>query len=549
MPEQYYLGSTSLLLEKTRGVLVDSAPPQELLDLLPVADEELSALRQGFNESVSLETPDARQFCQPSIETVHSCFDDYIKILREIEGYGRTFNITLLRGTTLKIDEADKKLHQAFLAFRNDVMIARGPSSHGGLNLIINYLQRILYGEDVTGEFMQEIQNEFSLTRQIIATIDTLEQNVFNRGSRTFYGGYQQLLQQLASALQSRDGETLARLLTDLQNLGDYYKHFDVNFLARLYSRSPTPLPLANLVMNTANNFVHGMGERDVFNYFLDQLRQVFNKVRYRYDEVTARMKPSTEAEREEAEFISKTLKDFAQALQFFEDLLENPDENYFLKCWDSLGTAAISFAQSVKALETLAEDSGKVICFNCGFRNVAGEISCRQCKAVLPQVEDKRTQVLNALEDEGITTQQEEQETQMTVYINKLFETAAGLAQGTVPATEFERVLADMDNRLQFIRRSAKPVPQVTPDMVSKMGPENADKLKFILEEAAASYREGLDDFIIGISKFHEFSNSLSVKSMEAAKDTVWKGVKKLQKAQALIKREFKVKEIGRDN
>ena len=543
MAEAFYTGFHDALVQNAAGVMKDEVTIFDFINILPQIRAGLEWLRQDFDAKVSRESESIKEYCSNAIEEVHKCFAQYTQVIEQMEAYSNRLDKLLLEAEVKRIGDIFNRLNVAFLFYRNEAFIARGPSSHGGVNYLINIIDRIMGGEDGWDELGRAIYLEHQASEQASALIEAAEQNVFSGGMNTFFTSYREILSHIQYALDSRDAASLAPLRENMAAWGEYYKKYDIHFLLRAHSSTPTSLPLANLVIYHGQQIAAGAGDMAIFQYFLNELKQLYEKVRYRYDEVSTRQKPTSVIEAEESELLDRTLKNIARAVVGFEIFIQTSEEKHFAHSERILTSSAEAFYNSIYRLQVMAEDSGKVTCFQCGYKNVAGEVSCRNCRGLLPQVEGRKMEsTVDAILDEGIELPEEESGPRMTVYVNSLFQAASALAQQKISSQDFETVLGEMDARLKEVQKRVKEVPPVTTEMIKAMGKRKSEVMHALLTEASAAYGEGLQAFSQGIALFREFGSSLSTQKLENGKELIWSGIKKLQEAQDLIKKEFKV-------
>jgi len=142
--------------------------------------------------------------------------------------------------------------------------------------------------------------------------------------------------------------------------------------------------------------------------------------------------------------------------------------------------------------------------------------------------------------EGEPETRQTVQSGPEMTVYIKNLFEAAQGLIEQTITPAQFENLLSKMEARLKNAFKAVREVPKVSQEIIKEIGRENAEKMHSLLTEAHSEYKEGLEIFSQGLSLFRDFSENVTVEMFEKAKQTLWRGVSKLQSSQRIIEKEF---------
>ncbi|MDQ7821362.1 MAG: hypothetical protein RDV48_01070 [Candidatus Eremiobacteraeota bacterium] len=537
---------TSFLEEKAHEIMTGTAPAYRFLEILPTAEEGIRDLRADFNAAVSVESQEVQEYCRESIGSVHRLLDDYLHAVEDVTSHGVKLTKSLIEEFMEKANTIAESIQSAFLDFRRDALIARGPTGHPGANTVLLFIRDITNGAGAFDELKKTAQTELSLIPKARELIEQGEQTIFTDGLTTFYSNYETILQNIAYHCEAQDAAALAAIEESMAQWGDYYERYDIISHLRFFSQTPTPIPLVNLVIHSGYNWIyHGTGEKEVFLYYLQELRHLYTSVKFRYDEITSRAKPETPEQSENTALIGATLEEIAGAIEGLEKFSETASIDDFYVHDEVLRSAADNFSAAIENLQSIAEESGKITCFYCGHSNVIGEIHCRNCRALLPQVGAELSTFVDYLSDEGVKEKPRDDEPRMTVYVNNLFESAGKLMEGAITAADFEKVLSDMDQRLAIASRRVKQVPRVTPEMAQKLG-KKADTIKARLQEASGAYREGVEGFARGMALFREFASALSGDKLTNAKDEIWKGTMKLQKAQHIIRREYQIREQG---
>lgn len=559
----------NLLLEKAQQAAEGTISFDELMNLIEERQEQLNLLRQNFNDTVSRETEYLRELLRETIQNVDLSFDDYSRVLEEMMACAAEFDNKGVAGFFERLPEAYDILNLTFIGYRNDVLIARGPTTNPGINLLINHILLIKEGQPVENDFFRDVDMEKITAEGSLDMLKQQESNFFNDNLKLFYekylsflkstDEYSDLLKKLeesqpadgemteeesktAEETKTKINEKLDQMQTNLKEMGDEYKKVDVDYYYVSYSYEPTPMPLLNIVINAGWDQIEGKCEKGMFQYFLDEFWQVFSGVKYSIDSITVSATPATEGEKSESERVMENLNRMEEAMNGLYKYLENDDLELFKKSMYSLISASEEYEKSLVYLQDLEKDSGKVTCFRCGFKNIAGKMTCVKCRALLPMVEQpKVVSQIDIKEGQEVSAETYPTGPQMTVYVKNLFESASGLVDGSVDIQTFETVLVQMEARLKNAYKQVKDVPRITPEIEKELGKEKAETMQKLLREASADYNEGLEFFSKGLEQFRNFMNDITVENLESAKETIWKGVTKLQKSMKVIEKEFK--------
>lgn len=380
------------LVEAVRDLALGEDQTDIIFEKIEERERIYGEMRRLFNVTVSGEKEDVKEFCRDAIQSADRYFEEYFQILDEIRAQARDFNENKLVESARKLEETYHNLSMAFLIFHNDAMIARGPSSHGGMNTIINSLLRIQHGEQIQEQLKKEIEMELFMGEQALIALEAVEDNFFNGQLRKFYEDYLSVLKNFDEYFETGDNEILNGFLDELEAIGIDYKAVDVYYQSRALSQGPTRLPMLNLALNCAENFIKNECPEELFQYYLSELDQLYGGVRYRYECILATNEPGDESQVYEIEKLDRAMEDVADCLEGLYKILETRDENVFAGCREVIIKASDNVADAVDNFRRLAEEGKKLKCFRCGFENPPGRITCNNCNALLPVVEQKES-------------------------------------------------------------------------------------------------------------------------------------------------------------
>jgi len=540
MTSPYDLAAVNALIQKTQSVLARSVPHYEVLELIPAVVEELSALRQAFSDTVSGESAEVQDYCQEAITRVYKCFDDFSEVLELLESQGANVDFSVVESAFQAMQEGKTQLNLAFVSFQNDALVARGPTSHAGINLIMNGIDRLLAGHHCADEVRSAIEREYSLSSQALTLIATTEQNFFTRGLKIFYSTFAGLLQSLRGKIDNVDRNALEMLKKGLEKAGDQYRRYDMNYQVEASWYEPTSIPMVNMVINSGKYYLNGKGEKEVFQYFLDELKKRFDSIKSRYEALISQQASQNEQEYHEAQRLAVSLYSFEEAIAGFDQFVQAEDAALFTRSEGILLSTVDDMIETINRLHEIGQSRASVTCFSCRGENVAGEIYCSFCRALLPQIEGAQSSTVSAIADAGVHAGEGAEGPVMTETVSQLFDAAQGLTDGSVTVDDYQRLLSDVEGRLGAAARAASEPPEPSAEMVQKLGAEQAERMKVMLREAAVLYREGLESFSQGLALFRSFAESFSMQTLESGKAMLWQALEKLQRAQSIVKDEL---------
>ncbi len=571
---QQDFNQNNLLLEKAQQTAEGTISFDELMNLIEERQEQLNLLRRHFNDTVSGETEYIRELLRETIQNVNMSFDDYSRILEDMMTCAAEFDNKGIAGLIEHLPEAYESLNMTFLGYRSDALIARGPTTHPGLNLLINYILLMKEGQSVENDFFRDVDLEKIAVEGSLDMLGQQESNFFNDNLKIFYEKYYSFLKltdeyfdllkkqednqpqdremteeevKLEEELKTNIKDKLEQMQKNLTELGVEYKRIDVDYYYVSYSYEPTSMPMLNLVINAGWDQIEGKCEKGMFQYFLDEFWQVFSGVKYSIDSIMVSATPATEGEKSESERVRENLNKMEEAVNGLYKYLDNDDLELFKKSMYSLISSSEEYEKSLTYLQDMEKDSGKVTCFRCGFKNIAGKMTCVKCRALLPMVEQpKVVSQIDIKEGQEVSAETYPTGPQMTVYVKNLFDSAQGLVDGSIEIQAFETVLVQMEGRLKNAYKQVKDIPRITPEIEKELGKEKAETMHKLLQEASTDYNEGLELFSKGLEQFRKFMNEITVENLEAAKETIWKGVTKLQNSMKVIEKEFKKEPVA---
>jgi hypothetical protein len=527
-----------ILISTIENVLRGKSYMSDLIVAVETKEQELKSSRQNFNATVSRETTKVQEYCREVIQYVDSIFEEFFSILMSLREYGNSFDKETLNLDLRKLIDISNKLNFAFLQFRNDALVARGPTGHSGINLLINTIQRIYNGEDLLELLNQEILMEHSLAEVAIESIKQLEPDYFSEKFKGFYENYIDIIENFDLYFDSEDINILKQQEKDLLEEGENYNWIDVNFLSKNLPNIPTSLPAVNLVLTTGKKYIEGKCDINIFQYFLDELWKLVNLTQNQFEEVMQKTEDDKDSidenTLEESEIIEETIDLITEALEGLDSFAETGDHALFFDNQEKLIEASEVFTESLENLKKLSEYCELIPCFMCGTKNQLGQTTCFNCKTQLPKTKEDAQNLITPISEPGYA--QGDIGSQVTEKVHQLFSRAEALVEGEYPVEAFEKILDDMDIRLRMAYKAVKKPPLPDPETIKDLGEAKANKMYKIIKDASALFKQGLDTFSNGMEFLRELCNSPAIGTLEESKETILRAVDYLQRCQKLI-------------
>lgn len=525
--------SRSLLLQTIEDVMTGKADASSLSELIEKTRENLKDTRLDFDMVVSGQPSGIKDACKDSIAAVNRCFEEYTEALDETASYLSKFDKSILERVYDKIVRVSEELDRAFFEFRQEGLIALGPTRVPGINLLIHTSNRILDGEQLLDELREQVMKEGGVVEETFEELQQTWTGTEGEAYRKAYEAYLDTLDRLLEYFETQDKETLEKIVDSLVDVGQLFEEASGVGLQEELSREPTGSPLANIVINSAFGVREGTVDREFFARHLHLLWEELQGMKFKYNALL-RTPPDSSVIEEESVIVGEILQMFEEALILYFDFLDTSRFDLIDEAAKKLEISIEEMQQSVENLQALSKREGKIPCVKCGHYNPSKNRVCEQCSAVLPAIANQATSTVDFVEGQRQTADGLQQQTVMTENVQKLFDAANSYARGEITAGEFESILSWMENLLQKSYQSAGPLPQV--DVSKKADRKRQKQFKQILGESADLYIQGLEDFEVGLSFLRQFLTDVSAQSMQAGMQMIWQGMGKLQEVQKVL-------------
>jgi len=525
------MNGENLLIEACRGLIDNRIKLEDFNRIYDRAKTDLKDLRKDFDGTLSPQPDNVKRTCQVIIRDINRAFDEYERELNEIKSYFHTFDKNILENAISRIGELSNMLDQYLFEFRENALIALGPSRIPNLNLFFHTVYNIQQGMESTDKLAYYVEREGPIVEQLLDELDSREQTQEIVAQKTAYIHFLETIDILAEYLESEDAELLESAGKLLNQTVEMFKSAGDSFDLDKLSKYPTQSPSANIIINLSSGLLDGRTPPELFAENLDRLWEELELTRYRFDTIRRNPGDSRLVE-EEAEIVGETLVAFEEVLTEYFEALENWNLQYIEETNEKLKSVIMQIHQSMEIFDGISKKEGKVICVKCGYFNPPGLRYCEKCNFKLPKIVSAESDFLNMKEGADVSSGGKTMP-MMTENINRLFEAGTKVAGGEISIEEFEDVVIWMESKLEQAFQKAGPLPYTNPANLSPGEREKVKKMDEALKEAAEVYIQGLEDFEVGISFFRQYINTGNRQSIETGKQMIWQSAVKLQEVQ----------------
>ena len=534
-------GQSPEIVAVMEALLKGDAEPGDLMVALRKNGIETARMRDNFLDTISLQPPSISRKCEREIREVNRLFDEYEKILEDASKYVRRPDKKILRSAIRKYREMTHRLNTSFMQFREAALVALGPSNHGGINLLIHNCRRILKQKD--SKTIKELQNNVMLQKAI--TVTTVEQisssqpTLLSEDTLKLHIEYIKILDSFGKYFDTKETGLLESLIQNLAELGEKMKYFDLNWLRGEFSREPTAIPPANLVINCVKRYREGTIKEETILHIIREFRDSLVSIKpggktragkkAHSDKATP---PLPESHREAGDKVILALNAMKKALEDYGEAVLRGEAHLFPQCEKMLVQAARLLEGSLVKMKEYADSRGCIPCPFCGRYNAAQDSSCAQCSTVLP------FSVIELLPP-GDTRKLPKEERapkadrQMTAVIFRLFDAADGLIKGHISKEEFTAIVKEME---ELIMRASAAMKKAPPPIPEGQDGEAVKRMKVTLDEAHRLNEDAVNEFLTGLGRFREFAEDQSESTLNAAKENVLQSLSTLQKVRKIL-------------
>ncbi len=492
----------------------DNSRIKELSPLVSKRSQEMSVGLSFFLSEIEKKGEQFENSVAAEIENIEENFGYYEEALRRIEGFLTDKDVNKLRENAAQLEGAAINFRLAMQRYE-EKLLSFGSSRFPQVNFLSNLVDAFRAGK-TSGEALQNACDRLAdQYRGVVAEIDASpakeKPGVPERraASMALLGLIENLPEQ-APKMKPEELKTvfdsMTKGLSDLQASLDLYHQGTV-------LNGPTPVLLANLVLNAAQAYLDGNGSPLTLSGcatgYLEQIRKANAEV-----QKLAQMSTDAVLLKEETLKILETIEMMDEALS---DLAavgtgENiaPEE---IKEWmEQVKAGAIELHSSKVAIETHNENEGKVMCPHCGSHTASGSKNCQKCGRTVPQIVQEwtpsRIQMMEGADDLGAD------QIVVTARMQEIYDIALAFVKGNAPAEKLE---ACIDESWALVEATEEqldkhPVPEIPANFsegereLAELGVEASHEAIGIVTAGAEQCKNGLAQMRQGLTGDHHY-------------------------------------------
>jgi hypothetical protein len=531
--------AVNTLVELASNVANKQAEPEALHQVLNQRLEMLLASREDFERKAEAM---GEAFTIPHaelIDRVQEHYDQYEQSLHSMLAYFESGNpADLHKGSQALIDvtvpmtETVQEYVKALVSF--------GPSPYTLLNAANNILRSIVTQgvppEALNGLIEETVTNNIKALAEIDAS---------PYGKQEGYQKKRTAIVALTDAVQAlkpvASVEEIDGVVAPLQVALEQLTAADQKILEENVASSPTQMPAANVLINTARGVLNGTYSLEVmedalrwYKEFLEVVEEQFNAaVEGETDSVVILEElPKT---REIIDQHDEVIADLEEALEDF--TAENVEP-----ILEELIDVIERLKDSSEVYMDVAKREGKLVCVGCGHPNPPTNRSCEECGQRLPQLVDPNMYAKSTLELEERTGLGGDEPAGGVVTENtyKLFEACEKFFAQSISEAEFRKVLNWSREQVEISERKTKNIKEfkIDEETLAEGTPEEIELLEEnikLFNDTKHLYQEGVDDWVEGLDLMEDFIETRHRPTLELGIQKVWGASQKLHSLQKI--------------
>lgn len=218
--------------------------PEVLQQRVEAALAQLKNLQSLFRKTVSGESEAIQGWLRAEVLFVERRLDEYIAVTARIAREPQTVELDWLRS---ELPLRCSQVNLGFAAFREGAMIARGPTSHAGLNMLLSLKSWYLGASDldkpqIAKKLDSTLRLEFRRDHTAMSQSDLLSQDLGQ-----FEAAYREALQQ---DWRVPEWDEL------LRSLGGEFLQIDAQYVVRFWSGKPSPYHWLNALVHSVQLYL-----------------------------------------------------------------------------------------------------------------------------------------------------------------------------------------------------------------------------------------------------------------------------------------------------
>lgn len=477
-------GIVSKIAEWSAGTISDN----ELKGMIEAARPDLDSHQSGFGKIVEDLTDQQRERCRELIDFCFQVLGDLVSSLDDamtaLEEQDR--NGVFIAGDDLARNSF--QLNQAFAEFRNQALVALGPSLIPNYNLLLarreDYLSEpseansTLFLEAIDSERIVVYHSLEDLAKEPDLTEVSTLINVFR--------DHMACLNSLAETLESdgKDGEydfLFAELGKSFGELNSLVPAVSM----KLRTQGQTEYPDLNYLLNLMEDASQGNIGDGPLAAAMEAVVESFQSTRDDLEAASGKLESASA--NDEIGAILESFEEFEDGMEALDRFLEERDRSLLAESKGCLLDFAKKMSTHQARLKEIEEQIGKVMCPKCGAYNDTTCRRCTSCGGVLPQ--NLGSQELSTFQaKEKGALEEPEREIFVTANLEKIYQAVNDVSAGRIDTDAF---MVEVERFENIVEANVSAVPAEPED-----GGANVSTLYDKFEEGIESLRKALDLF-----------------------------------------------------
>ena len=525
--------STNALIELAEQVTQKQAQLEPLEQLLNQRLETVLASREDFERRAEAM---GEAFTIPTselIDQVHDYFDAYEDTVRSMLSYREKESAKLLLDGNARLVELTEPMMHTVQAYSRAFMTF-GPSPYPLVNAVTNILRNMLEGT-ANQQTLDLIVNE--AVEQNAAAVAEIDGSPAGRseGWQKKRAAFERVSAAAKAVKPVASTEEIEGATALLKEAFEAISQADELIFSENMAQEPTPMPAANVLINTARGVLSGIYSAEVmeetlawYQGYMSAVEEQFNMaVEGETDSVL--LLDELPRTREIADLHSEVIEDLTDALGDFNADSVEPILEELIEVVGRLH-------DSSKVYMEVAAREGKVVCVACGEPNPPTDRSCQKCGQKLPQLVDPNLYATSTIEFEdrsglGI---EERPDGVVTENTYKLFEACAKFFEQKITEAEYRATLEWSRGLLQAAEekvRAAKAA-EVSDDVFATATPDEVELIEANLKLFADTkhlFEEGIEEWHEGLELMEDYIETRHRPTIEQGIERIWSASQKV--------------------
>jgi hypothetical protein len=531
--------AVNTLVELASNVANKQAEPEALHQVLDQRLEMLLASREDFEKKAEAM---GEAFTIPHadlIDRVHECYDQYEQSLQTMMGYFESGNAQDLHNGSKALIEVTVPMTETVQEYVK-TLVSFGPSPYPIFNGATNILRSIATQGVPREVLTQLIDESVAFHNQALAEIDASP-----AGKQAGYQDKRVAIELIITAVKGlkpvASEDEIDGALAELQAALDKLTAADKKIFEETIGSTPTAMPAANLLINTARGVISGI-------YNMETLVEALQWYKDALESVEEQFNRAVEGETDSAVILDelpKTREIIDQHDEVIADLEETFDD-FTAENVEPILEELIEVIERLKDSSEVYMDAakreGKLVCLGCGHPNPPTNRSCEECGQRLPQMVDPTMFAKSTMEFEERSGLSGDEPIGGVVTENtyKLFEVCEKFFAQKITEADFRKVLDWSRQQVEISRRTNKRIKEFVPseEMLAHASDDEAELLednRKLFQDTKELFEDGAEGWLEGLDLMEDYIETRHRPTLELGLQKVFNASQKLYSLQKI--------------